>query len=95
MSLQMADLIVKANLGAMKGLGLFECPRKVGRVAAALVDIRGTLNEKLPVEIKALFHGGAVEFFDVEHILYKVSRNSSVRVDGAGVKRSNNKLYGC
>jgi len=90
---QMADLIVKANSGAMKGLDLLRCPRKVGRVAAALVDIQSTLNEILPVEVKALFHGGAVEFFDVEHILCKVFRKQRViKMDGAGVKRSSNNL---
>ena len=42
---QIADLIIKANSRAMKGLGLLGYLRKMGQVAAALVDIRSMLNE--------------------------------------------------
>jgi hypothetical protein len=44
---QMADLIIQAASGAMKGLAVLGYSRAEGQVAASLIDIRNTLNELL------------------------------------------------
>ena len=71
---EMADLIVKANRGAMKGLEILGCTRTADRLAEALCSISDTLNVESSPSVKSLFHGGEVGLFDVEHILCKIAR---------------------
>ena len=75
---EMAKLIVKANGGAMRGLAALEWEQNVDKVEEAIRSIRDTLNIKLSPSVKALFHGGMVGVFDVEHILCWVSRRQSI-----------------
>ena len=75
---EMAKLIVKANGGAMRGLAALGWERNVDKVEEAIRSIRHTLNIKLSPPVKALFHGGMVGVFDVDHILCKVSRRQSI-----------------
>ena len=69
----MADLIIKGASGAMKGLELLGYSRAVGQVTAALLDIQNMLNKQFHEDVKVPFHGGEAGWFDVEHILCKVS----------------------
>jgi hypothetical protein len=58
----MADLIVRANSGAMKGLAVLGYPnRNTGPVAAVLSYFVRTLNEELPESVKILSQNGGVE----------------------------------
>ena len=71
---EMATLVVDTNAGAYNGLKILGCERDV---AVALHDIHELLNDQLPESVKARFHGGEVELFDIEHILCKVHRKQA------------------
>jgi hypothetical protein len=78
---ELADLIIKANSGAIKGLELlgFQCHHDRVQVAAAIQGIQQYLNTELPKSVKHLFSDGKVGMFDVEHILRKVVRKQGRR----------------
>jgi len=70
----MATLIMKADSGAMRGLEILGWKREMTSVEEALEMLHRTLNTHLSRAAKALFHGNEVGFFDIEHILCKVTR---------------------
>jgi len=77
---EMADLIIKENSGAIKGLQLLGFrSHTLARVTDALRSIRQCLNARLSDPVKGLFFGGKVGMVDMEHILCKVGRKQGRR----------------
>ena len=74
---EMAQVIVRANSAASTGVALLGWDRNVASIETALSLIRDTLNSELPQYVRALFHGGEVGIFDVEHILCKIAKKQA------------------
>src|SRR2546423_11672516 len=77
---EMANLIVEAGSGAVKGLEILGYERDAVQVAGALHDIQQALNTELSQSVKDQFHGGEVGVFDIEHILCKVHRKQATKL---------------
>src|SRR5277367_3852383 len=77
---ELADLMVKANSGAIQGLHLlgYDCHTR-DQVATAIQRIRQYLNVGLLKPVKERFGDGEVDLFDVEHILCKIARKQGRR----------------
>ena len=71
---EMATIIVKGDSGAMRGLEILGWKRQVTAVEEGLEILHRTLNSLLSPDVKALFYGGEVGLFDIEHVLCKVAR---------------------
>jgi hypothetical protein len=71
---EMATVIVKGDRGAMRGLEILGWKGQVIAVEEGLEMLHRTLNTLLSPAVKALFHGGEVGLFDIEHALCKVAR---------------------
>ena len=71
---EIADLVVRGNKGAMRGLELLGWERNVDSVGEALDLLCNVLNTQLSQMSKELFHEREVGYFDVEHVLCKFSR---------------------
>lgn len=71
---EMANLLSRANSGAMRGLEILGWRHEETALDKALDMLRETLNRDLSPAAKGLFHGGEVGLFDIEHTLCKVAR---------------------
>src|SRR5947207_15506025 len=74
---EMAELVFQANSGALRGLKILGFERSEEEIREAMRFLRDTLNIHLPKKVKALFSGGDIDLFDVEHALCKISRKQS------------------